>query len=299
MNGEQQTTTLGAVAESQANISNPEQVAQPEQQPEQTTVADNNWTWTSSWDVQTAQTETSQPEASAERDVLEEVNAILNENKTLNDVVAEEEKSQTQKENEEALNSIIEETTKDLPSTEANDVKADAVDNSDETNKLDEELKKWLEDIKDKKTAEDMAKKVYLAFQKERSMHQFDNEQNANTIEILKNMNKKLNEQVTTNDNDPRVTRLDDETYTLWRLEQAYKADKSDASRKNLTRYYAAKLAVLNPQINVNKIMETLNNAPLKSNTMGEGVPTSTPVAEVKKPTPTPRWIPASKRGMF
>lgn len=134
-----------------------------------------------------------------------------------------------------------------------------------------------------------MAKKVYLAFQKERSMHQFDNEQNANTIEILKNMNKKLNEQVTTNDNDPRVTRLDDETYTLWRLEQAYKADKSDASRKNLTRYYAAKLAVLNPQINVNKIMETLNNAPLKSNTMGEGVPTSTPVAEVKKPTPTPR----------
>lgn len=42
MNGEQQTTTLGAVAESQANISNPEQVAQPEQQLEQTTVADNN-----------------------------------------------------------------------------------------------------------------------------------------------------------------------------------------------------------------------------------------------------------------
>lgn len=92
--------------------------------------------------MQTAQTETSQPEAPTERDVLEEVNAILNENKTLNDVVAEEEKSQTQKENEEALNSIIEETTKDLPSTEANDVKADAVDNSDETNKLDEELKK-------------------------------------------------------------------------------------------------------------------------------------------------------------
>ena len=62
MNGEE-TTTLGAVAESQANISNPtetapvaEQPAQPAQ-PEQTTVADNNWTWTSSWDVeQTTQT---------------------------------------------------------------------------------------------------------------------------------------------------------------------------------------------------------------------------------------------------
>lgn len=296
MNGEQQTT-LGAVAEAQQNLQNPEQVAQPAQ-PEQTAVADNNWTWTSSWDVQTTQ-ETAQPEAPAERDVLQEVNAILEENKTLNDVVAEEEKSQIQKENEEALNSIIEETTKDLPSTEAKDVKADAVDNSDETNKLDEELKKWLEDIKDKKTAEDMAKKVYLAFQKERSMHQFDNEQNANTIEILKGMNKKLNEQVTTNDNDPRVTRLDDETYTLWKLEQAYKSDKSDASRKNLTRYYAAKLAVLNPQVNVNKIMDTLNNVQLKSNTMWEGIPTSAPVAEVKKPTPTPRGIPVSKRGMF
>lgn len=113
-----------------------------------------------------------------------------------------------------------------------------------------------------------MAKKVYLAFQKERSMHQFDNEQNKNTIDVLKGMVKKLNEQVTTTDNDPRVTRLDDETYTLRRLEQAYKADKSDVSRKNLTRYYAAKLAVLNPQVNVNKIMDTLNNAPLKSNTM-------------------------------
>jgi hypothetical protein len=113
-----------------------------------------------------------------------------------------------------------------------------------------------------------MAKKVYLAFQKERSMHQFDNEQNANTIQILKDMNKKLNEQVTTTDNDPRVTKLDDEFYTLWRLEQSYKKDKSDASKKNLTRYYVAKLAVLNPSISANKIMDIFANAPLKSNTM-------------------------------
>ena len=124
------------------------------------------------------------------------------------------------------------------------------------------------EDIKDKKTAEEMAKKVYLAFQKERSMHQFDNEQNKNTIEVLKNMNKKLNEQVTTADNDPRVTKLDDEFYTLWRLEQSYKKDKSDASKKNLTRYYVAKLAVLNPSINANTIMDVFTKAPLKSNTM-------------------------------
>lgn len=306
MNGEE-TTTIGQVAESQQNISNPTEttttVVQPAQpaQPEQTTVADNNWTWTSSWDVaQTTQsTETTQPNEASAEDVLKEVNAILNENKTLNDVAQEEEKSQNQKENEAALDDIIKETTKDLPSDSNTDVKAEATSSTEETDKLDEELKQWLEDIKDKKSAEDMAKKVYLAFQKERSMHQFDNEQNKNTIDVLKGMVKKLNEQVTTTDNDPRVTKLDDEFYTLWRLEQSYKKDKSDASKKNLTRYYVAKLAVMNPSVNANQIMDIFTNAPLKSNTMWEGMPTSAPVAEVKQPTPTPRWIPASKRGMF
>ena len=303
MNGEE-TTTLGAVAESQQNISNPnetapvaEQPAQPVTQPEQTTVADNNWTWTSSWDV--AQT-TQSAEAPADQvDVLEQVNAILNENKTLETVAQETEANQTQKENEAALDEIIKEQTKDLPSEEPKDVKTEVTSSTEETDKLDEELKQWLDDIKDKKTAEEMAKKVYLAFQKERSIHQFDNEQNANTIEVLKWMVKKLNEQVTTADNDPRVTKLDDEFYTLWRLEQSYKKDKSDASKKNLTRYYVAKLAVLNPSINANNIMEVINKAPLKSNTMWEGVPTSAPVTEVKQPAPTPRWIPLSKRGMF
>ena len=302
MNGEE-TTTIGQVAESQQNISNPnetapvaEQVVQPAQSEQ--TVADNNWTWTSSWDVaQTTQT----AEAPAEqKDVLEEVNRILNENKTLETVAQEADANQTQKENEDALNEIIKEQTKDLPSEEAKDVKAEATSSSEESDKLDEELKQWLQDIKDKKSAEEMAKKVYLAFQKERSMHQFDNEQNANTIQILKDMNKKLNEQVTTTDNDPRVTKLDDEFYTLWRLEQSYKKDKSDASKKNLTRYYVAKLAVLNPSISANKIMDIFTNAPLKSNTMWEGVPTSAPVAEVEKPTQTtPRGIPLSRRWMY
>ena len=173
-----------------------------------------------------------------------------------------------QRENEAALNDIIKETTKDLPSEEATDVNAEAVSSTEESNRLDEELKQGLEDIKDKKSAEDMAKKVYLAFQKERSMHEFDNEQNKNTIEVLKNMNKRLNEQVTTADNDPRVTKLDDEFYTLRRLEQSYKKDKSDASKKNLTRYYVAKLAVLNPSVNANTIMDVFSKAPLKSNTM-------------------------------
>lgn len=301
MNGEE-TTTIGQVAESQQNISNlnetapvAEQPAQPAQ-PEQTTVADNNWTWTSSWDVaQTTQT----AEAPAEQDILDQVNAILNENKTLETVAQEAEETQNQKENEAALNDIVKETTKDLPSDSNTDVKAEATSSTEETDKLDEELKQWLEDIKDKKSAEDMAKKVYLAFQKERSMHQFDNEQNKNTIDVLKWMVKKLNEQVTTTDNDPRVTKLDDEFYTLWRLEQSYKKDKSDVSRKNLTRYYVAKLAVMNPSLNANQIMEVFEKPTLKSNTMWEGVPTSAPVAEVVKPTPTPMGVPLRKRGMF
>ena len=301
MNGEE-TTTLGAVAESQQNISNPTETApvaeQPAQtaQPEQTTVANNDWTWTSSWDVE--QTTQTTPEASTD-EILNQVNAILDENKTLDTVAQESEVDRNQKENEDALNDIIKETTKDLPSDSNTDVKAEATSSTEETDKLDEELKQWLEDIKDKKSAEDMAKKVYLAFQKERSMHQFDNEQNKNTIEVLKWMVKKLNEQVTTTDNDPRVTKLDDEFYTLWRLEQSYKKDKSDASKKNLTRYYVAKLAVMNPSVNANQIMDIFTNAPLKSNTMWEGAPTSAPVAEVKQPTQTPRWIPLSKRGMF
>ena len=217
--------------------------------------------------MQTTQTEAPAPEPSAD-DILNQVNAILDENKTLDTVAQESEVDRNQKENEAALNDIIKETTKDLPSDTATDVKAEATSSTEESNRLDEELKQGLEDIKDKKSAEDMAKKVYLAFQKERSMHQFDNEQNKNTIEVLKNMNKKLNEQVTTSDNDPRYQKLSDEEYTLFRLEQAYQKDKSEASRKNLTRYYAAKLAVLNPQVNANKIMDMLSNAPLKSNTM-------------------------------
>ena len=117
---------------------------------------------------------------------MEEVNKILNENKTLETVAQETEEIQNQKENEAALADIVKEQTKDLPSEEPKDVNTEATSSTEETDRLDEELKQGLEDIKDKKSAEDMAKKVYLAFQKERSMHQFDNEQNKNTIDVLK-----------------------------------------------------------------------------------------------------------------
>ena len=110
MNGEE-TTTLGAVAESQQNISNPtetapvaEQPAQPVQ-PEQPTVEENNWTWTSSWGVE--QTTQTTPEASTD-EILNQVNAILDENKTLDTVAQESEVDRNQKENEDALNDIME-----------------------------------------------------------------------------------------------------------------------------------------------------------------------------------------------
>lgn len=292
-------TTLGAVAESQQNIS-VEQTAQPTEQVVEQPVANDNWTWTSSWDVaQTTQTP-AEPvqQTDATSDLLSQVDAIINESKTLETIAQEDEQAKVEKENASALDAIVAENTKDLPS-ESTEVKAEAVSSIDDDSQLDEELKQGLEDIKDKKTAEDMAKKVYLAFQKERSIHQFDNEQNKNTIDVLKGMVKKLNEQVATANSDPRITKLSDEMYTLNKLEEAYKKDKSDASKTNLTRYYVAKLATLHPVMNANKIMDIFSGAPLSNNTMWASIPTSAPVVEPKKEQPKYMGIPASKRGMF
>ena len=306
----EQETTLGAVAESQQNISGqptqpstpvveqqPAQPVQPVQQAETVQTEQATATWTSSWGAeQTAQT-VEAPQSPVDN-LLNQVNATINENKTLESVAQETEQTQLQKENEDALNAIIKEQTKDLPS-EPTEVKTEETSNQEESDRLDEELKQGLEDIKDKKSAEDMAKKVYLAFQKERSMHQFDKEQDANTISVLKWMVKKLNEQVASTDNDPRVTKLSDEMYTLNKLEQAYSKDKSEVSRKNLTRYYVAKLATLNPVMNANKIMDIFDWGVAKSNTMWASIPAAAPVAEVKKEVQRPMWIPASKRGMY
>lgn len=74
-------------------------------------------------------------------DLISQVNNIISENKTLNEVVEEEEKTQLQKENEDALNAIIQEQTKDIPSASDTDVKAEAVSSEEESNQLDEELK--------------------------------------------------------------------------------------------------------------------------------------------------------------
>ena len=74
-------------------------------------------------------------------DILEQVNAILNENKTLNDLAVEDEQTKQQKENEAALEAIVKETTKELPSGSDTDVKAEATSSTEESDKLDEELK--------------------------------------------------------------------------------------------------------------------------------------------------------------
>lgn len=74
-------------------------------------------------------------------ELLSQVNSILNENKTLNDVAVEEEKTQLQKENEEALSEIVKEQTKDLQTSEASDVKADAISNTEASDALDKEIK--------------------------------------------------------------------------------------------------------------------------------------------------------------
>jgi hypothetical protein len=87
--------------------------------------------------VQTTQTS----EAPAETDILDQVNAILNENKTLETVAQETEENQNQKENEAALSDIIKETTKDLPSETVTDVKTEATSTTEESDKLDEEIK--------------------------------------------------------------------------------------------------------------------------------------------------------------
>lgn len=288
-------TTLGAVAESQQNLNNvTEQVTQPAQTTEQQNAeaSNSNWTWTSSWAESTEQVEQSQTSTDAEQKPEQP-------EQTLEQVIQEDETAKTQKENEAALQELIKEQTKDLPSDSSTDVNVDAVSSVDESNRLDDEIKQGLDDIKDKKTAEEMAKKVYLAFQKERSIHEFDNEQNKNTIEVLKWMVKKLNEQITSNDNDPRNVKLDDEFYTLRRLEQAHQKSNNTESKNNLTRFYATKLAVLNPSVNVNKIMDVLQWAPLKSNTMWETAPTSAWIAQVKKPATPHVGLPQSKRGMF
>ena len=90
--------------------------------------------------MQTTQS-TEAPSEQAPEDILNQVNAILNENKTLNDVAAEDDLTKQQQENEAALDAIVKEQTKDLPSEANTEVKTEVTSSTEESDKLDEELK--------------------------------------------------------------------------------------------------------------------------------------------------------------
>lgn len=299
-------TTLWNVAESQQTIQQPavEQTAQTvEAQPTQT-VEQDNVTWTSSWVEQTTQSNNTVVEQPATpevdtQDIIASLNKIAAESKTLDEVAQESEQDKQKSENDANLQSIINDTVKDLPEKVVDVNTQQPEPNNVESDKDAKELESMFDDIKDKKHAEEVAKKAFLAFQKERNLRELDNQQNKEMIAHLKKIISEQKRDAVDKENDPRVVKLDDEAYTQWSLEQAYKKDKSTANKKNLNRFYIAKLAVNNPEISANKFLELMDNASIKHNNIWEAKPTSAPVVEVRQPTQIPRWIPSSKRGII
>lgn len=129
-------------------------------------------------------------------------------------------------------------------------------------------MKQQLDEVKSLKDAETVAKKVYLAYEQEVRKHQLDNETNQQTIDNLKEVIKQLNAKTTAMDVDPRVVKLDDENYALYRIKQAYKANSSAENKDNLTKLYLTEIAVMHPEINVNKLIAFMNDSANKANTI-------------------------------
>lgn len=271
-------TTLWWVAASQQSITNPttesvqpvvEQAPQAEAQPTEAPAEQGQ--------VQPEQTQTEQPKE---------------EQKTLEDVAREEEIKKNEQENKEALDKIIAEANKDVTSP---DVKPDdTVEVTTDDKKLQEEsdlLKQQLDEVKSLKDAETVAKKVYLAYEQEVRKHLLDNETNAQTIENLKEIIRQLNAKTTAMDVDPRVVKLDDENYALYRIKQAYKANSSAENKDNLTKLYLTEIAVMHPEMNVNKLIAFMNDSATKANTIWASAGTPAPVADPVKPVQRPRGI--------
>lgn len=191
------------------------------------------------------------------------------EAKTLDEIAKEAEIKTNEQENKEALDKIIAEANKDIASP---DVKPDDnVEVTTDDKKLQEEsekLKQQLDEVKSLKDAETVAKKVYLAYEQEVRRHLLDNETNAQTIENLKEVIKQLNAKTTAMDVDPRVVKLDDENYALYRIKQAYKANSSAENKDNLTKLYLTEIAVMHPEVNVNKLIAFMNDSAKKANTI-------------------------------
>lgn len=191
------------------------------------------------------------------------------EQKTLEDIAKEEELKKNEQENKEALEKIVAEANKDIASP---DVKPeDSVEVATDNKKLQEEseqLKQQLDEVKSLKDAETVAKKVYLAYEQEVRKHLLDNETNQQTIDNLKEVIKQLNAKTTAMDVDPRVVKLDDENYALYRIKQAYKANSSAENKDNLTKLYLTEIAVMHPEVNVNKLIAFMNDSATKANTI-------------------------------
>lgn len=218
--------------------------------------------------------------------------------KTLNDVARENEMNQNEQEAKDALQAIIDEANKWVVSPEPSQQAVD-IDTKD-SDKESDLLKEQIDEIKSTKDATNVAKKVYLAYEKERHQHQLDNETNAQTINDLKELIKQLNAKTNSMEIDPRVVKLDDENYALYRIRNNYKNNQSKENKENLTKFYLTEIGVMHPDINVNKLISFMNDQSKGSNNIGAWNWTTAPVAEpVRIEAPRPRWIPASQRGIL
>lgn len=310
-------TTLWEVAESQQNLNaqvqqpaaQPVEQSQVEVQPTQS-VEQTNLTWTSSWVEQTQETQPVQQQVQVEQpatpstpspeDLMKQIQWIVEENKTLDEVAKEDDASRIQKENESALQSLVEETVKDIPqSTDNVDQVQAQISDSSETDKLAQDIKESIDDMKTVNQAKDIAKKCYNALLKEKSLHEMDNKSNKDLIEYLQWIVNQQKKDSLSRETDPRVVKLDDEAYTQWRLEEAYKKDKSSVNQQNLNRLYLTKLAINNPWFRVNDLIDFMNGTRLKTNVMWDAAPTAAPVAEARKVPQIPKGIPMKMRGML
>lgn len=272
--------TLWWVAASQQSITNPQtpgEVTAPEtiQQEAQPTEAP----------AQEAPTVETQPEAPEQ---------------TLEDVAHDAEIKMNEQENREALDKIIAEANKDITSPDT--VPTDSKEITTDSDKLQEEsdkLKQQLDDVKSLKDAETIAKKVYLAYEQEVRRHLLDNETNQQTIDNLKEVIKQLNAKTTAMDVDPRVVKLDDENYALYRIKQAYKANSSAENKDNLTKLYLTEIAVMHPEVNVNKLVAFMNDSAKKANTIWASAGTPAPVAEPVQQVQRPKGVVRNKRWLL
>lgn len=272
--------TLWWVAASQQSITNPQtpgEVIAPEtiQQEAQPTEAP----------AQEAPTVETQPEVPEQ---------------TLEDVARDAERKMNEQENKEALDKIIAEANKDItsPDTTPTDSKEITTD-SDKLQEESDKLKQQLDDVKSLKDAETIAKKVYLAYEQEVRRHLLDNETNQQTIDNLKEVIKQLNAKTTAMDVDPRVVKLDDENYALYRIKQAYKANSSAENKDNLTKLYLTEIAVMHPEVNVNKLVAFMNDSAKKANTIWASAGTPAPVAEPVQQVQKPKGVVRNKRWLL